>query len=1219
MSEDVSSRLKTVRMHLTKAKLNAMAQHGGLPHPNGINSPMAWFREGVNHDGSDNSDESSNSSSSGSTSSSCSSSEEEDERYEREKKRMKKSKTHKSDRKQQKRHKSQSRKVRRKARSTSRHRSSSKNRSRRRSSSRNKDKRRSRSRSERHIRRHHKRAASRGTRSTAIEKRSLAHIHIAEQQRTMATILSELDTQLADKLELKRQEEFERKLDEQLERRNNLLLADLLKGGALGGMSNHAYSGLSNESAHQAHRHSNYPQGQAQSPIALREVAENSYSHSTKEEEKRHQQHQKQQNSGVSSPKSTGDVKSSPTSAKTTSKPNAAKAKSPSSSTKKPIDKEGGKPAEPEENQSIWDKLMDDDCDLLYVSDDEEERLEKERAAAFAKSEKEKKKPPKIIVYGQGRPMYRWRKEGIENPPKDQILRGKLLFRSIVWFLIGVSRMKRDMLRKKEGLLADEIADTEKGVLWFTDKTKSWLAQVLSLLLVDVVTKHDQVLDPKSLGMGLAGKLAFGGGLINKIMKKDSAEGSRSGPTKKDDTSSKLEALALRLKVRLRGILELIIRSLEEDKPPLPVTNATFYLKIATDGCVFPKPFLFPNEESALDFSPLKHTRWMLPPAADGATDSSNADATATTGASMEQNKSITDDNDKRAKTAAKYDLTRVKLILGNFVFNRCLLPLVMRPWESGVAVKPERKQINNLTMLATLIYVMLQEHLGGPLAGESDPSEVKKGGLKLGGIGAIGINVGTGGTNDEGSADKKSKPRNLFSKFKKAKVAAEPEDETNTEEGKTGAEQGPIEPDKIDPEEEGVAGSSIKHPTPYTFAQALFPQKHYAMIQEHLGFLPQLSDLLHTCILKLIIKTFFADDWAEDTEKEFPGLREQLQDEVRALEIKSVGATKRRRLIQERELQLKKRREEAEAAAKEAAAKNKAADEQASQEAESGDNKSEQGDKEKEASNSEDEGESKSKSKSAENSDSDSSSEDSTSDKKEDDVEETENEDIDEAESPSKSGKSENGDSDNDRASKAGSRTSAATRQSKSQKSRRSSNASHFSGTSATSRQRRGSVGSNVSRHSVKSRQSATRSIQSRASSRSRGSAVQEESAPLGSARNQADDNKSITSHRSKSTVRSQRSRASANNKPSSRSRRSSLGSGDQNIATRRTSRVSQDDLPAARKSSRVHQNDGDRESVAVEDDVPSPKSETTKDQIDQPDKESPAPPDTAEKKQIN
>lgn len=320
-----------------------------------------------------------------------------------------------------------------------------------------------------------------------------------------------------------------------------------------------------------------------------------------------------------------------------------------------------------QDDSNIWDTLMDEDNDLLYMSEDETEKKEKEKRAGEKKLEAERiLKQKKLTLLEDIKPLYRWKNEGVTNPPASKVLRGVMLFRAIASTVIFAKRLHLQQIRYKIAQAPEDLKDIELALGWFTEKTQGWCGHVLTNIFNDILSKENLVLDPASLGL-------FGG---NKFKFKK---------TRPDDSGSNAALLALRLRIRVRGILEQLLRSVSKNKPAVTPSIFTFLRRIIFDGCVFPSNYLFEHEVENLEFGQSMHTRWMI---------------------------QLSQESDQPV-----VDLSRQKLVLANFVFVRCLIPLLLDPGKSGLTGKtrPKRKIQNNLTVLSSILFALVQITFGGP------------------------------------------------------------------------------------------------------------------------------------------------------------------------------------------------------------------------------------------------------------------------------------------------------------------------------------------------------------------------------------------------------------------------------------------------------------------------------------------------------------------------
>ncbi|CAK8989303.1 Phospholipase D2 (PLD 2) (mPLD2) (Choline phosphatase 2) (PLD1C) (Phosphatidylcholine-hydrolyzing phospholipase D2), partial [Durusdinium trenchii] len=570
-----------------------------------------------------------------------------------------------------------------------------------------------------------------------------------------------------------------------------------------------------------------------------------------------------------------------------------------------------------DEGKTIWEKLLDDDTDLLRMpdDDDDEAKLQEEKdVAGSADKERQKVKTLRVEVYGNGKPLYRWRREGVENPPKEQVLKGKGNFRGIAYAIIALKRMDLLSTETKRGLVKDDEREMRKAIMWIQDKSRTWLVQVLSLPLVDLMTKTDIVLDPRVLRSGKAGRVALswlGRSKKNKTHPDPAAEVKAGAP------SSEGPLLALRLKVRVRGILELLLKATEEGKPKMPDSVCSFLQRLANDGSLLPKQFLFPMEQEELEFSKLGYTRWMIrpvkveeqaPPAEDDTTDS---------GVSLPK---------------PRFDLTRPKLMVGSFLFLRCLLPVLLRPWEAGVGRKPSKGVLSNLACVATLWYQLCQSHMGGPMPGEGPPIET--GGSSAGPPESDEVQQHqtqqqqqTQQTRPlEDNRDGKKARFGLFGK-RKAKVTAEPA--TGKDSASATMEAKPDDAKSLDDkvkDADGVKDSKARitadvdvadeqneqnYVSIYDLTAPLVDDRSLLEIASRYEFEAELQRLFECCVCSLLLRAL---ESSEETSKE---LLEQLRQECSALKKTESGnrviLAKRKAELQERLVQIQQKKEEEE------------------------------------------------------------------------------------------------------------------------------------------------------------------------------------------------------------------------------------------------------------------------------------------------------------------
>jgi len=339
----------------------------------------------------------------------------------------------------------------------------------------------------------------------------------------------------------------------------------------------------------------------------------------------------------------------------------------------------------------------------------------------------------------------------------------------------------------------------------------------LSLPLIDIMGKPQLILDPKNISFAKTFKVGVWFSRKPKPLPDQRAEKNSGGNV---SSKSHLDKIALRLKVRLRGVLELLLQSVKDGRPPVPSNILAFLEQLVLDGATFPEHYLFRHERKALRFTELGETRWMLP---------------------------IEDEVDGKLR----YDLSRIKLVLGNFVVTRCLLPTLLRPWEGSMGGRrPERKVCNNLIMLTTLMHVIFQSIAGGPDAGSVDPKAKRDGDIAAQGV---------------------AKLRRMSSSFNsKSKILP-----STAEPGPIAADSARTTASALESARSAEPGQR-RFPSAYDYASLLYPAKHYAIMKGRLGFLDDLKETLDLVLLQLLRKSL-----EETPPNLIPGLLDQLDEEI--------------------------------------------------------------------------------------------------------------------------------------------------------------------------------------------------------------------------------------------------------------------------------------------------------------------------------------------------
>ena len=220
------------------------------------------------------------------------------------------------------------------------------------------------------------------------------------------------------------------------------------------------------------------------------------------------------------------------------------------------------------------------DESLLELSDDES--VDEETLATKKRIERSTKS---LVIAGDLKPMYRWRRLGFDDVQAGQVLKGKALLRSMALVKVFISRTQRFAENKKKAAFAKDQTDMQELLDWFLDKSQVWLLKAVRQPLQSIISSPKLDLDPRPQATSLR----------KAITKK--LKGRQGGQGKAGSDP------ALKLKVRMRAVLEAVLTAVERNKPPVPTGLVSFLKRIVSDGSAFPNQFLFVEEYMALEFT----------------------------------------------------------------------------------------------------------------------------------------------------------------------------------------------------------------------------------------------------------------------------------------------------------------------------------------------------------------------------------------------------------------------------------------------------------------------------------------------------------------------------------------------------------------------------------------------------------------------------------------
>ena len=346
----------------------------------------------------------------------------------------------------------------------------------------------------------------------------------------------------------------------------------------------------------------------------------------------------------------------------------------------------------------------------------------------------------------------RWRYKGDESepiPPKEDLMKGMLLFRSIVKCILFPLRLQKLVhLSEQESVHKDQEDVAEFMNLYF-DLSKNWLSSLVKTPVLSVVKNS-------KLNLDIASKHTASDFTAN--MKAMFGAGKK----KKDIVKEKL----MQCKVRVKGLLDVLLSACRVSKAStsnssskgIPQKLCEFLAKyFVMDGVAFPSNYLFKYEERALEFNVLGMTRRMVyrekgPDQEDG-----------------EDNEAATLDlnNDDHNGKHGYLNTSRPRMLIINFLICRVLINEVLMNTKNCQGLRGggsnssnsssnnnnskntfNYKTTRNLQYLASMFYLILlklhedlDEPFGTPIqkkknlkeddGGSSSSSDTKKGANK--------------------------------------------------------------------------------------------------------------------------------------------------------------------------------------------------------------------------------------------------------------------------------------------------------------------------------------------------------------------------------------------------------------------------------------------------------------------------------------------------------
>ncbi|RLN90940.1 hypothetical protein BBJ28_00010474 [Nothophytophthora sp. Chile5] len=282
--------------------------------------------------------------------------------------------------------------------------------------------------------------------------------------------------------------------------------------------------------------------------------------------------------------------------------------------------------------------------------------------------------------------------------------------------LVKKTQEKENAMRNSTDLL--RVQDFEAVLQVYFDATRMWLGKVVRTPLLSLLQDPTVDVDISSK-TGLAGSTLrgfakkFGGLLARRPVPPNTLSGDQAADPAK----------LLKLKVRLKGILDALAKAIEKKEVPAGILD--FWKRMSTDGVYFPPSVmlvdapeqyqLFPEERQALEFDALGATRRMQ----------SEVSISMDKGDSIGDAEPVPDDGKEVLSTrGTRKAFSRFDIVMLNFLCVRILIPhVILTPWDVGVgSVGMGKQAAANLSSLATVLYLVCRQL--SPLPAPADPIE---------------------------------------------------------------------------------------------------------------------------------------------------------------------------------------------------------------------------------------------------------------------------------------------------------------------------------------------------------------------------------------------------------------------------------------------------------------------------------------------------------------
>ncbi|RAW43710.1 hypothetical protein PC110_g148 [Phytophthora cactorum] len=323
------------------------------------------------------------------------------------------------------------------------------------------------------------------------------------------------------------------------------------------------------------------------------------------------------------------------------------------------------------------------------------------------------------------------------------------VFRSAVLSVLFVVNLREMLMAKKLAEKESAMRDFESMLRVYFDATRMWLGKVVRTPLLSL-------LQDASLDADISTRSGLTGFSVRGFAKKFGDILARRPPPPAQSLTSNGQlsesvvdpTKLLKLKVRMRGILQALSKAIEKKEVPSGILD--FWKRISTDGVYFPPSYqLFNEERQSLEFDALGATRRM-----------NFAGSTLVGQNENWRNEEFASRND--------HEFSRFNVVTVNFLLVRILIPhVILQPWNVGIGSKNIGKQTAaNLTSLATLLYCVCRQL--SPLPAPAEHSETSFLGRRR---------SKTGATSQPSSSD--GNP--VLSEIDPALIAAEPQEEEHS------------------------------------------------------------------------------------------------------------------------------------------------------------------------------------------------------------------------------------------------------------------------------------------------------------------------------------------------------------------------------------------------------------------------------------------------------